>query len=233
MEGPGHPIYHDVGLDHTLVSTGLYEPHYPHITAFRMELESWSVYYLEPRVLMREEVPLAAIERIGPRGENLAAFLNTLKHKHRAEFDDFNLALKKVLPTDPQIDVELLKEGLVALRLAENGIWFSARLISEGTLRLIGLLAAVHRANPATVIAFEEPENGVNPVRLKLIGEVLKNVVKEHGKQIIVTTHSPVFPDYFNKDLFISSREGRQTAIKPFVASSPLFRRSDIEQALE
>ncbi len=234
MEGQGHPIYHKIGLDHTIVSTALYEPHYPHITAFRMELANWYTYYLEPKTLMREEVPLAEIESLGPRGENLAAFLNTLKHKHNKDFESLNLSLKRVLPTDASIEVELLKEGRVGLRLFENGIPFSARLISEGTLRLIGLLCAIHPQNPATMVAFEEPENGVHPVRLKIISDVLKNAAQFYGKQIIITTHSPILPGYFeNRELFVCRKEKHQTTIEPFSSLGPLYRRMDIERALE
>lgn len=234
MEGQAHPIFHEIGLDHTIISTALYEPHYPHITAFRMELANWYTYYLEPKTLMREEVPLAEIESLGQRGENLAPFLNTLKHKHQKSYESLNLSLKRIMPTDASIDVEHLKEGRVGLRLSENGLWFSARLISEGTLRLIGLLAAIHPRNPATMVAFEEPENGVHPVRLKIISDALKNAVQVHGKQIIVTTHSSILPEYFDdKDLFVCSKEKNQTTIKPFSTHGSLFRRRDLAHALE
>ncbi|MFQ5865690.1 MAG: AAA family ATPase [bacterium] len=234
MEGQAHPIFHEIGLDHTIVSTALYEPHYPHIIAFRMELANWYTYYLEPKVLMREEVPLAEIESLGSRGENLAAFLNTLLHKYEKDFESLNFSLKQILPNKPNIDIEHLKEGRVGLRLSENGLWFSARLISEGTLRLLGLLAAIHPKNPATLVAFEEPENGVHPVRLKIISDVLKNTVQLYGKQIIVTTHSPILPEYFeNENLFICGKQNHESIIKPFASYGPLFRRRDIEHALE
>ncbi len=103
MEGQAQPFFHQIGLDHTILSTALYEPHYPHITAFRIELANWYTYYLEPKTLMREEVPLAEIESLGPRGENLAAFLNTLKYKHKKDFESLNLSLKRILPTDASI----------------------------------------------------------------------------------------------------------------------------------
>jgi predicted ATPase len=234
MEGQAHPVFHQIGLDHTIVSTALYEPHYPHITAFRLEIANWHTYYLEPKTLMREEVPLAEIESLGSRGENLAAFLNTLKHRHSKDFESLNLSMKRILPTETSIELDHLKEGRVGLRLSENGIWFSARLISEGTLRLIGLLAAIHPKNPATMVAFEEPENGVHPVRLGIISEVLKNAAQSYGKQIIVTTHSPIFPDYFDDDsLFVCSKEEHRTNIKPFASYGSLYRRRDIEHALE
>lgn len=234
MEGQAHPTYYSRGLDHTIISESLYEPHYPHITAFRMELANWHTYYLEPRDLMREDVPLADIESIGPKGQNLAAFLNTLKHKRQRDFESFNLSLKNILPTKASIDIEPLKEGRVLLKLSENGSWFSARLISEGTLRVIGLLAAIYPKNPATLIAFEEPENGIHPIRLKLIGEILRNAARQHGKQIIITTHSPVLPEYFDeKDLFVCLKDNKQTIIKSFESFGPLFKKQDIEHALE
>lgn len=234
MEGQAHPLYHEIGLDHTIVSTSLYEPHYPHISAFRMELSNWRTYYLEPKVLMREEVPLAEIESLGPRGENLPAFLNTLRHRYQPDFDSLNLTLKRILPNESNIKIEHIKEGRIGVNLSENGNWFSARLISEGTLRLIGLLAAIHPRNPATIVAFEEPENGVHPVRLKLISELLKNTVEYHGKQIIITTHSPILPDYFsNENLYICEKQKHETTFTPFTSYGPLFRRGDIEHALE
>jgi predicted ATPase len=234
LEGQAHPTYYEIGLDHTIVSTALYEPHYPHITAFRMELENWQVFYLEPKTLMREEVPLAEVKRIGPRGENLAAFLNTLKHQEEKAFDNFGLTLQAVLPSATKVEVELLKEGRLSLRLSENGISYSARLISEGTLRILGLLAALHPRSPATLIGYEEPENGVHPVRLETIANLLKNAATQFGKQVIVTSHSPIFPTYFKDDnLFVCSKDGPYTTIKPFKTFGSLFRPRDIEHALE
>jgi len=234
MEGQAHPTYHEIGLEHTIVSSPLYEPHYPHIAALRMELENWRVYYLEPRTLMREEVPLAKAKSVGPRGDNLAAFLNDLQNRYPDAngLRNFNLALNQVMPTDAKIDVYQTGLGTVGLRLFENGIHYSARLMSEGTLRLVGLLAAVHPANQATLVAFEEPENGVHPVRLKIISDILKNA-SEGGKQIIVATHSPILPTYFDdRNLFVCRKQDDSTTIRPFRSLGPLFRGGEIQRAL-
>lgn len=235
MEGQAHPTYHEVGLEYTLVSSPAYEPHYPHIAALRMELEGWRAYYLEPRTLMREEVPLAEVKSVGPRGENLPAFLNVLENRapNAGGLRNFNLALNQVMPTKARVEVYQTKEGRVGLRLFENGIHYSARLMSEGTLRLLGLLAAVHPANQATVVAFEEPENGVHPVRLKLISDILKQAA-EGGKQIIVTTHSSVLPTHFSvNSLYTCRKEGESTTIEPFDSLGPLFLTQEIGRALE
>lgn len=232
MERQGRPYYHEIGLDHTLVSTALYEPHYPHISAFRTELSNWRTYYLEPKTLMREESPVEDIESLGPSGENLASYLYTLKNKHEKDFESLNLTLRQVLPTEAGIRTEL-REGRVGLHLSENSLSFSSRLISEGTLRLIGLLCAIHPDNPATMVAFEEPENGVHPVRIKIISDLLKNAANIYGKQMIITTHSLILPESFNDDnLYVSRREGNRTLIEPFRTSGPIFRIQDIRSGL-
>ncbi|MGE5343631.1 MAG: AAA family ATPase [Candidatus Omnitrophota bacterium] len=234
MEGQAHSTFHEIGLDHTIVSTSLYEPHYPHVTAFRMELENWFTYYLEPRELMRDELPVAEIDSLGSRGENLAPFLNTLKHKYEKDFENLNLTLKTILPSASNIEINQSKEGLVGLRLYENDRWFSSRLISEGTLRIIGLLCSIHPRNPATTIAFEEPENGVHPVRIKTISELLKNASQNYGKQIIITTHSPILAQCFDSaDLFICQRDDGQTSIYPFPHSGSIFKPEIIDEELE
>jgi predicted ATPase len=233
MEGQAHPTFHEIGLDHTIISTALYEPHYPHITAFRMELENWFTYYLEPRELMREESPLAEIETLGPRGENLASFLNTLKHNHKTDFENLNLSLKTILPYAGNIEINQSKEGLVGVRFCENNQWFSSRLISEGTLRIMGLLCSIHPRNPATTIAFEEPENGVHPARIEIIGTLLKNASQNYGKQIIITTHSPILAQCFDStDLFVCQKDNSQTSIKSLPLPGKLFKKPLIDEGL-
>jgi predicted ATPase len=98
---------------------------------------------------------------------------------------------------------------------------------------VIGLLAAILPRNPTTLIAFEEPENGIHPVRLKLISEVLKNA-QRYDKQIIITTHSPILPEFFDfDDLFVSSKDQGETTIQPFSGYGPIFKSVDIDRALE
>ena len=232
VEGRSHPYYRDLGLEHTVLSESLYEPHFPHLTALRKELESCAVYYLEPRFLMREAVPRKEVRNIGQRGENLAAFLNSLKQTNRPAFNSLQKSVRMALPGEPLVDVELTKEGLVTLTVERGGVRFSSRLISEGTLRVIGLLSALHGANAATVIGYEEPENGVHPVRLTLIERALRGAV-ERGKQVILTTHSPLFAELFDsEELFVCRRDGMATEIKPFEDLGPLFKQPGIRDAL-
>jgi predicted ATPase len=234
MERQAHPMYYDAGLDHSIVSMSLYEPHYPHITALRRELSAWRFYYFEPRTLMREAVPGADVEAVGSRGENLAAFLNLIRAGGGPQMEAFDRTLRYLLPAIEHVEIQRTKEGLLSLRIIENGLPYSSRIISEGTLRVLGLLAALHPAAAATVIGYEEPENGVHPNRLKRVADLVKNTHKIHRKQVIVNTHSPIFPTYFDDQaLFVCRKEGSTTHLLPFKATGPLFKQEAIARALD
>ena len=233
MEGQARPTNYDIGLEHSIVSTPLYVPHYPHIVAFRKELERWRTFYLDPMTLMREDVPVSEVQTIGPKGENLAAFVNTLKQDGR-DLRNLNRTLAAILPANnPRVDARLKPEGRVELVLTEGNIEYSARLVSEGTLRVIGLIAALHPKNPTVLVGYEEPENGVHPVRLGQIAELLKNAARVQHRQVIITTHSPSLPQYFDdKDIFVCRKEGAETKISPFDSQGPIWRESEVGRAL-
>ncbi len=234
MEGQEHPSYHDIGLDHTLLSTPLYPPHYPHITAFREELSRWRFYYLEPNS-MRKETPLKEVDNIGPLGSDLAGFYNSLKARNEKQFEALNRAIKQLVPAIEKVDVERTKEGFLQLQVWEQGVPFSSRVISEGTLRVLALVAITNSLSPATVIGCEEPENGVHPRRMRLIAELLKNAASWGETQIIVNTHSPILPEYFFEDAYIlvCTKANHASHFKPLNTAGPLFRRPDVERALD
>lgn len=227
MEGQARPTEHEVGLDYTLVSRPLYPPHYPHLTAFKEELSRWHFYYLEPKS-MRAESPLKEAQTLGPFGSDLAAFCNTLRVNEPKQYEALNRALRTLVPGLEGFDVEP-REGFLQLRVFENGVPFSARVISEGTLRILGLLAITTAPSPATLIGYEEPENGVHPRRLKLIADLLQNAAQS-GKQLVVNTHSPQLPEYFSEGLvLVCEKEDRATT---FAAPLPLFQKSEVDEAV-
>lgn len=234
LEGQAHPTYHEVGLDHAVVSRPLYPPHYPHLVAFRQELAGWFCFYFEPRERMRAANPVKEVRHIGLMGENLASFLNTLKAVDPAQFRGVEKALHTLIPRVTSIEVEPNNLGEVELRLREDGIPVPARLVSEGTLRMLGLLAVGGAKEPPTMVAFEEPENGIHPRRIQLVAKFLETRSSVGETQFIVTTHSPILPDMLpNEALFVCRRRDGRTVVEPFTEIGPLFRHSTIEQGLE
>ena len=234
MEGQARPTEHEIGLDYALVSTSLYAPHYPHITAFREELSRWHFYYLDPRV-MREESSLKSVDVLGPFGQDLAALYHTLQVEQPQQFEALNRALRMLIPGIDGIRVERTEEGKLRLQILERGIPFSSRLISEGTLRILGLLAILNPTSPTTVVGYEEPENGVHPRRLQLIARLLENAVSTK-RQILVNTHSPLLPDFLDLDhpdvrMLICHKEDGATLFRE-APPLPLFRRDEVLSAL-
>ena len=232
-EGQAHPTYYDRFLDRSILSMPHYPPHYPHLVAARRELESWLFFYFEPRERMRAANPVKEVRHIGLMGEELAAFLNTLKATDERQFRGIEKALHMLMPNIDGIEVEVSDLGEVELRVREGDVAVPAGVLSEGTLRMLGLLALTGVEEGPALVGFEEPENGVHPRRIQLIAELLNTQKTLNNTQYIVTTHSPVLVDLLDaRSLFVVKRTHRTTRIESFSTWGPLGRSDDIHRAL-
>ena len=109
-----------------------------------------------------------------------------------------------------------------------------ASVVSEGTLRALGLLALSGVKEPPALIGFEEPENGVHPRRIRDIAKILESRADSGNTQLIVTTHSPILPDHIQDGcLFVCQKKDSGAIIEPFQTWGPLGRRSGLDTALE
>jgi predicted ATPase len=234
MEGQAHPTYYEQYLDHSVLSLPLYPPHYPHLVALRHELTRYFFYYFEPRERMRAPNPVKEVRHIGVMGEELASFLNTLKALDPRQFKAVEKSLRMIIPSVTNIDVDVNSLGEVDLWLMEGPMRVPARVVSEGTLRVLGLLALGGASEAPALIGFEEPENGIHPRRLRMVADLLKSRVATGDTQLIVTTHSPTLPDILPDDsLYVCQKVDAHTEITPFKTWGPLGRRKDIDQALD
>ena len=126
-----------------------------------------------------------------------------------------------------------LGEVELALRAGEKRI--SARSLSEGTLRILGLLTLVAAKKPPALIGFEEPENGVHPRRIRRIARFLETRMILGDIQFIVTTHSTLLPDLIPPEsVYVCRKVDGKTEIEPFTMMylGPLWKRVDIEDVL-
>ncbi len=236
MERQSHPLYYERFLDYSILSRSHYPPHYPHLTAMQQELANWLTFYLEPREHMRQPNPVKAVHDIGPMGEDIAAFLNTLKAQNKRQFESVEKSLNAMIPSITGIEVNVNELGEVELDIHEGEKRISARVLSEGTLRILGLLALIGSEDPPTLIGFEEPENGIHPARIKRIARFLETRMILKDIQFIVTTHSPLLPDLIPPEsLFVCRKVSGETEIEPFTMMNigPLWKRSDVEVVLD
>lgn len=233
LEGQAHPSYYERYLDHSILSLPHYPPHYPHLAALRKELENWLFFYFEPRERMRAANPVKEVRHIGLMGEELASFLNTLKALDPRQFQAVEKALRMIMPSVQGIGVEVSNLGEVELTLRESGVSVPARILSEGTLRILGLLSLAGAKEQPSLIGFEEPENGIHPRRIQLVAELLKTRASSGETQYIVTTHSPLLPDLVSDEsLFLCRRVDGETQIEPFATWGRLARKDEIDRAL-
>jgi len=117
---------------------------------------------------------------------NLALVLNQVEHQDPQRF---NQLLKRFLPQFERMSTRV-SGGTVQFYLHEPG--FSAPIpttrLSDGTIRFIAILATLLSPTPPPLVCIEEPELGMHPDAVALIGELL--VEASERMQLVVTTHS-------------------------------------------
>ena len=74
-------------------------------------------------------------------------------------------------------------------RVGAEPIKFEAFSMSDGTLRLLGLVTAVFQRPAPSLLVIEEPEASMHPGALGSILDVLR--LASRSMQVVVTTHSP------------------------------------------
>jgi predicted ATPase len=216
---------------------------YSTIARARSELAGWRAYYLDPRVAMRSAQPPTEVRDIGILGADIGPFLYRLRAEELNRYNGIVRTMRSLVPSVEDLGVDLdERRGTLDLTITQDGIAFSSRVVSEGTLRVLALCAIALNPWSGSLIAFEEPENGVHPRRIELLAKLLLSLALGTRKQVIVTTHSPLFcGEILNLAreeeeglvaLLNVHRENGATRIRHFDAFGPLFQDNEIKRAL-
>jgi predicted ATPase len=129
---------------------------------------------------------------LGDRGENLSSVLQAICEDPERK-QTLLQWVRELTPMDAK-DFEFPSDftGKILLTLVEeNGQKISAYSASDGTLRFLGIIAALLGPEPARFYFIEELENGIHPTRLHLLLELIERQVYSRNIQIVATTHSP------------------------------------------
>lgn len=70
-----------------------------------------------------------------------------------------------------------------------------ARLLSDGTLRMLAIVTALETVPESSRIVIEEFDNGLHPSRAKLLVRTLSETASRRQLNVLVTTHNPAFMD--------------------------------------
>lgn len=159
-------------------------------------------------------------------GSNLAAILYLLQEQYPAELRQIRRAVQQVAPffEDFLLRPPALKPDEIRLEWRHRGSeeYFDAADLSDGTIRFVALATLLYLPSQLRPLVFlvDEPELGLHPAAITLLGALLRKAAVE--TQVIVSTQSPQLLDEFEpEDVLVMDRlEGATQARR--LATAPL-----------
>ena len=137
-------------------------------------------------------------------GHNLSGVLYNLCQKTSTK--DHVLAFVRSLPEQNIDAIDFIKtpRGEVMLQLTETfggeKTRYDATLLSDGTLRVLSIAAAILSAPEDSLVVIEEIDNGVHPSRAKHLIDDIARIAKKRRLRILISTHNPALADALPAD---------------------------------
>lgn len=178
-------------LENTILALPALAIFSPELSRLRSFLRSLGFFAIFPNTLREPQKP-SAQKVLSEHGENLATVVRELKSKNPPAIEAIVAALDNVVGGICDIRVQQIG-GFLATELkhtmsAKHTAWFDLSQESDGTLRMLGLLVALHQGN-RRFLAIEEPELTLHPGALAVLSDVLAEVANRG--QLLITTQSP------------------------------------------
>ena len=149
--------------------------------------------------VIRDPHKQTSAERLDEHGDNLASVLREME-KREEGFEDLKETLSHALPGVTNLRSRAVG-GYIVLQFEHSNIhgderiWLDAAQESDGTLRILGLLTAIHQPLRPPLLGIEEPEWAIHPGVLPVLADEFQEASLR--MQVMITTHSPDFIDRF------------------------------------
>jgi predicted ATPase len=192
----GHAVTFDARLDLSeSVLSQLAEPHrYPMLSMLRERLRRWRFYH---QIRTDADSPVRAVQ-IGTRtpvlahdGHDLAAALQTILEVGDetaladAVAEAFDGATLSIASDKARFRIQLSTPGVLRP--------LDASELSDGTLRYLALLAALHSPRPPELLVLNEPEASLHPRALEPLARQIVAAAKQ--SQVIIVSHAAALVD--------------------------------------
>jgi len=196
---------------------------------------------------MREKGSRGEVKDIGLGGEKLAAYINRLSASQK---NKLNKTLSEFMGYSVKTTTEIKKPGWVDLFINENFTETKTKIkaahTSDGQLRLLALIAAslpeedmpyqqtfladyIVKIPDSGFLLLDEIEDGINPYLIGKVISILRMIVSDSNKQVIVTTHSPVMVNHFdNNEIIFMLRNGAGQ-----IESKKMFESEEMQDTLD
>jgi predicted ATPase len=159
-------------------------------------LAAMRVYSIEPSKLRDMQEPDTGTS-LKSDGGNVTSVLKEIERRSEGDFQRISDILATIVPNTKRVQVKKHGKNLSLEFTQEWGdrkkLKFEGFSMSDGTLRAIGLLAAVFQRPVPSLIAIEEPEATIHPGALESVLDLLRHASKH--MQVVITTHSPELLD--------------------------------------
>ncbi len=191
-------------------------------------ISGWKVYHFHDTsdtASVKREGSLHDNRHLRSDASNLAAFLYRMAHEHPDIYGHNLEIIRLAIPFFDNFDLKPRKlsteEEMIRLLWRQNGsdygLWPSQ--LSDGSIRFICLVTALMQPEPPPTIIIDEPELGLHPAAITLLGGLIRTASKR--MQVIVSTQSvPLVNEFAIDDLIIVERKEDAT----------LFSRPDPEE---
>lgn len=181
-----NPVISDRSLLLPLIATAEpYDALYEYLTSF-------AFYNIFPNTLTEPQRP-ANPYPLDEHGSNLASTLREMQRARDPLLAQLRDSLQTVLPDVMDFQVSQVGGYLVTrlrhLMSTDDRASFELSQESDGTLRMLGILVALHQGAPRTLLTLEEPELTIHPGALRLLWDEIEAAANR--SQIVITTHSP------------------------------------------
>ena len=171
-------------------------------------------------------------ESLGINGQNLSGVLYRLWEDPE---QDYKSDILRFICSLPEQDFKSLKfyhdhRDRVELALIESfggteQEW-GIELLSDGTLRVLGMAAAILSSPEDSTLVIEEIDNGIHPSRAKYLLETMLYFAEKKNLKLLISTHNPALmdalPDKALGDVVFAYRD-------PKIGDSRLIRLSDLD----
>lgn len=178
-------------------------------------------YSIQPERVGEGSFAETSGDELSPTGDNAADVLKAIEQHLPEDHARIERLLSQAVNGIESVGVRDLHRLRQLEFFTKENLPFHGLEMSDGTLRLLGLLLAIYQPRRPKVVVFEEPEATVHPAIAELLMQVFRDASRR--QQVILTTHSPDLLDA--KELsdeqirVVSQRQGR-TVIAPLGPAS-------------
>jgi predicted ATPase len=168
------------------------------VRAYQQVLQN--ILFLDPVPTRMREYSFKSDKRLQEDGTNLSSVLFRL-WENQPENQQIILNFIQSLPEQAIDGLDFIfgPRDEVMVRLAEtfghNIRYCEAALLSDGTLRVLAIAAAMLSATAGSLVVIEEIDNGVHPNRAKHLLASIRDIAERRKLRVLLSTHNPALMD--------------------------------------